>query len=62
MKKANKIFASLEKRIADKCPKCKSHFNTGRIKPIWKDAVECLHCGHMWILRDFKEFKKWTSF
>lgn len=40
----------------ERCPQCRLHFREQKVSRIWKDFVECLSCGHSWILRSEKAF------
>ena len=42
------------------CLSCGTHFKRGKTRVVWHDVVECIFCGHIWILLDMTEYERWT--
>lgn len=43
-------------RYNDCCPKCLVHFSSHLSRVLWRDVVECLDCGHIWVLDSVLEY------
>jgi hypothetical protein len=52
-------MANLNKPPTDCCPWCQGHFRLGKVNILWRDVVECLLCGNIWILRNEMDLGKW---
>ena len=58
MKNAKKKNAFIHPWPLDQCIGCKKKFKTGVVKSLYKDVVECHHCGKIWVVsnRTYKNF------
>lgn len=61
MKKYKKRLNPIFYASIDRCPSCRGHFRFKQIKTIYRDVVECLSCGYIWVLLDEPEFKKYAD-
>jgi len=43
----------------NRCSICKTTFETQKPKIVFHDVVECLVCGHIWVLDDLREYRKY---
>jgi hypothetical protein len=39
-------------RKTARCPSCKLSFDSGKIKVVFREVVECLECGFIWVSDD----------
>jgi hypothetical protein len=58
--KESKTNRKIVTRI-DCCPKCSVHFSKKKTKVVYKEVVECMWCGFIWILRSIEEFEKYED-
>ncbi len=47
-------------RRTDCCPDCKQKLKVDGIKVLYKDFVECNHCGYMWITRNLDLIEQYS--
>jgi len=46
-----------QKYPVDRCPKCKTLLSKKCFAILWRDVLECTHCGHVWVLDNPDQLK-----